>query len=491
MSRVVVVGAGLAGLSAACHLVGDGHDVTVVERNPGPGGRNGVIRADGFTFDSGPTVLTMPDLLERALKRVGADLTPLGLRQLDPAYRARFADGSVIDVRAGVTAMAAELARTSSPADAAAFSRFVEWLEALYEVEMPHFIERNYDTVFDLLARPAAAARLVRLGGFGRLGRAVRRRFSDERLVRLFTFQAMYAGMSPEDALAIYAVITYMDSVAGVWFPAGGMHAVPTLMADALAAAGGRLVYDLGVDSLITDARGRVAGVRAGGERLVADAVVLAFDLPTAYRTLLADLRPPRAARGGGDYSPSAVVWHVGVRGAPPADAAHHNIHFGQAWEESFRQLVKRKQLMADPSRLVTIPSLDAPELAPAGHSALYVLEPVPNLSGGLDWQVEGPALRDRLLGFLQVAGYPTEIVTESFVTPRDWAGQGLAAGTPFSLAHSFTQTGPFRPGNRELRRPGVFFAGDGTTPGVGIPMVLVSGELAAQRVHAYLGGVS
>ena len=488
MSRVVVVGAGLAGLSAACHLVGDGHQVTVLERNPGPGGRNGVIRADGFTFDSGPTVLTMPGLLERALEAAGGSLATLQLRRLDPAYRARFADGSVIDVRPGVTEMVAELARTSSPADARAFAGFVAWLEALYETEMPHFIERNYDSAIDLLARPAAAARLLRLGGFGRLGAAVRRRFDDERLVRLFTFQAMYAGMSPEDALAIYAVITYMDSVAGVWFPAEGMHAVPTAMADALAAAGARLVYDQAADELITDSRGRVAGVRAGGERILADAVVITADLPGAYRTLLPDLRPPRAARGDG-YSPSAVVWHLGVRGAPPEQAAHHNIHFGRAWEGAFRQLIKDKELMADPSRLVTIPSLDAPGMAPEGHSVLYVLEPVPNLSAGIDWQETGPAMRESLLGFLDSAGYPTGIVTERLVTPRDWARQGLAAGTPFSLAHSFFQTGPFRPGNREPRRPGVFFAGDGTTPGVGIPMVLVSGELAARRVRDYLGG--
>ncbi len=487
MSRVVVVGAGLAGLSAACHLLGDGHEVTVLERESRPGGRNGVIRADGFTFDAGPTVLTMPGLVERALSRVGGSLDDLDLRRLDPAYRARFADGSVIDVRSGVAEMVAELRRTSTAADADAFAGFVDWLEDLYEVEMPHFIERNYDSVLDLLARPLAAGRLVRLGGFGRLGAAVRRRFEDERLVRLFTFQAMYAGMSPEDALAIYAVITYMDSIAGVWFPGAGMHAVPTALAEALTAAGARLLYDQPADSLITDSRGRVAGVRAGGERLLADAVVLTPDLPTAYRTLLPDLRPPRAARAGG-FSPSAAVWHLGVRGDAPADAAHHNIHFGTAWEESFRQLIKDKQLMADPSRLVTIPTRDAPGMAPAGHSVLYVLEPVPNLSAGLDWQVAGPALRDRLLGFLQRAGYPTDIVTERFVTPQDWARQGLANGTPFSLAHSFLQTGPFRPANREPRRPGVFFAGDGTTPGVGIPMVLVSGELAARRVHAYLG---
>jgi len=488
MSRVVVVGAGLSGLSAACHLVADGHDVTVLERDATPGGRNGVFRSEGFTFDTGPTVLTMPGLLERPLHRIGGSLDPLRLRRLDPGYRAFFADGSRIDVRASVAAMTRELAEQVSPKDAAAFENFVGWLEELYDVELPNFIERNFDSPLDLLTRPRAAARLVRLGGFGRLGPAIRRRFDDDRLVRLFTFQAMYAGLAPEDALALYAVSTYMDSVSGVWFPADGMHAVPTTMAGALEAAGARLHYRTPAERILTDARGRVAGVQAGGQKLVADAVVLTADLPAAYRTLLPDLRPPRAVRTG-SYSPSAVVWHLGVRGTVPGHVSHHNIHFADAWGEAFGQLIKRKELMSDPSRLVTIPTLDAPGMAPAGHSVLYVLEPVPNLTADLDWAVEGPRLRERLLGFLQAGGYPTDIVTESLVTPADWAAQGMAAGTPFSLAHSFSQTGPFRPPNLERRRPGVFFAGTGTTPGVGIPMVLISGELAARRVRDYLGG--
>lgn len=489
MSRVIVIGAGLSGLSAACHLVADGHDVTVLERESFPGGRNGVQRADGFRFDTGPTVLTMPALLEHPLRRIGGSLEPLHLRRLDPGYRGFFADGSRIDVRASQDAMAAEIAAQVSPGDAAAFTDFVGWLEQLHEVELPNFIARNFDSPLDLLSRPGAAAKLVRLGGFGRLGPTIRRRFADDRLVRLFTFQAMYAGLAPDDALALYAVITYMDSISGVWFPADGMHAVPLTLAAALEAAGAELRYETPAEQILTDGQGRVAGVRAGGEQLAADAVVLTADLPTAYRTLLPDLTPPRAARSG-DFSPSAVVWHLGVRGDAPPEAVHHNIHFGHAWGQAFEQLIKRKELMSDPSRLVTIPTVDAPAMAPPGHSVLYVLEPVPNLTGGQDWSAEGPRLRERLLTFLQRHGYPTEIVTETLVTPADWAAQGMAAGTPFSLAHSFAQTGPFRPPNVERRRPGVFLAGTGTTPGVGIPMVLISGELAALRVRDYLGAV-
>ena len=142
---------------------------------------------------------------------------------------------------------------------------------------------------------------------------------------------------------------------------------------------------------------------------------------------------------------------------------------------------------MPDPSRLVTIPSLDDSTMAPAGCSTLYVLEPAPNLNGTINWSTEAKPLRDRMHTFLAQQRYPTDVITEDLVTPLDWQTQGMAAGTPFALAHTFGQTGPFRPPNVERRLPGMFFAGSGTVPGVGVPMVLISGKLAANRVAAYL----
>jgi phytoene desaturase len=484
-----VVGAGLAGLAAAAQLVGDGHDVVVLERGSDPGGRAGILERDGFSFDTGPTVLTMPHLLDRAFQRLGRDrAADLPLRRLDPAYRAVYADGSELLVRASTADQVAELRRRGLARDARAFPGFVDWLEDLYDVEVPNFIERNFDSPVDLLTRPAAAAKLVRMGGFGSLEKAVQRHFGDPRLVRLFTFQAMYAGLAPADALAIYAVITYMDCISGVYFPEGGMHQVPRALGSALQSAGAELRYEHPVTELLRDATGKLAGVVAGGERIAVDAVVITLDLPTAYEQLLPDVSPPRAlARAA--WSPSCLVWHVGVRGEPRPGVAHHNIHFADAWGESFQQLITRKELMSDPSRLVTIPSMDAPAMAPPGHSALYVLEPVPHLGARIDWTSERLPAQERLHRFLAANGYPDDVVTSELVTPLDWQAQGMAMGTPFSLAHTFGQTGPFRPGNVEPRFPGVFFAGSGTTPGVGVPMVLISGELAAERVRDYLGG--
>lgn len=486
MKRVAVVGAGLSGLSAALHLTGAGHRVAVLERDSVPGGRSGVLEREGFRFDTGPVVFTMLDLLEEAFAAVGRTTSDyVTMKLLDPAYHTFFADGSSLLVRPGHELMREEIAAQCGPEDAEAFDRFVAWLKRLNDVELPHFIDANFSSPLSLLRSPRAALELVRLGAFGRLGAAVERRFDDERLHRVFSFQAMYAGLAPAQALALYAVITYMDSVKGVWFPEDGMHAVPRAMARAATDAGAEVRYGATVERVLRGADGAVTGVRlTDGEVVPADAAVVTADLPTAYERLVPELRPPRVARRG-RYSPSAVVWHLGVRGELPPHLGHHNIHFGRAWDEAFNDLLKRGVPMADPSRFVAVPTVTAPDAAPPGHHTLYVLEPVPNLQvGRIDWAVEGPKMRGRMLSFLEEAGYPTDIVTEELVTPADWAAQGMAAGTPFALAHTFPQTGPFRPRNVDRRAPGLVFAGSGTTPGVGIPMVLISGKLAAQRVE-------
>ncbi|MBV9823550.1 MAG: FAD-dependent oxidoreductase, partial [Actinobacteria bacterium] len=213
---VVIVGAGLGGLSAALRLAGAGRQVTVLERAAGPGGRAGRLELGGYSFDTGPTVLTMPELLDDALACVGEKLADrLELLPLEPAYRANFADGSRIDVHTDPDRMADEIGRVASARDAAGYRRLVGFLRTLYRVERDSFIDRNLDSPLDLLG--SAGIRLVALGGLRRLSTKIGQYLLDERLRRIFSFQAMYAGLAPQDALAIYAVISYMDTVAGVY----------------------------------------------------------------------------------------------------------------------------------------------------------------------------------------------------------------------------------------------------------------------------------
>ncbi|MCW2596235.1 MAG: crtD [Jatrophihabitans sp.] len=480
---VVIVGAGLGGLSAALHLAGAGRHVTVVEREAVPGGRCGLVQSHGYRFDTGPTVLTMPDLLAQSFAAVGEELSAwLTLLRLDPAYRARFADGTTIDVRAEVDDMADEIANTCGRKDADGYRRYVAFLRELYRIEMPHFIDRNLDSPVQMLGVPLA--RLVAMGGFGRLGRKVARYLDDERLQRLFSFQAMYAGLAPAQALAIYAVITYMDSVQGVYFPEGGMHAVPRAMAAAANAHGVTFRYRTTV-AKVDVSSGRACGViTTDGERIPADVVVVNADLPTAYGELLPPGSAPRRLHRL-RYSPSAVVLHAGSSAEYP-DASHHTINFGAAWDSTFEEIISRGQVMSDPSFLLTTPTRTDPSLAPVGRQTHYVLFPAPNLTGNVDWVRRRGAYRDHMVATLEKRGYRgfgDGIETEYLVTPADWRAQGLAKGAPFAAAHTFTQTGPFRAPTLDRHIDNLVFCGSNTQPGVGVPMVLVSGRLAAERI--------
>jgi len=481
--NVVVVGAGLAGLSAAMRLAGAGRQVTVLEKESVPGGRAGrlsIPSAGGsYEFDTGPTVLTMPDLIADAFDSVGEEMNDwLTLEPVAPLYRAFYPDGSVLNVHADVDEMADEINTVIGPDEAAGYRRYVDFVSQLYRYEMKDFIDRNIDSPLDLVTPDLA--RLVAIGGFRKLAPKVREFLKDPRTERVYSFQAMYAGLSPYDALAIYAVIAYMDSVAGVFFPKGGMHAVPVAMAGAAEKHGVTFRYDTTVTRVETQGDRAVAVHTADGERIPADVVILNPDLPVAYRDLLG--KTPWSVERL-QYSPSCFLLLAGSN-ETYSKIAHHNIHFGKSWRGVFDELIDQQRLMSDPSLLVTNPTNSDPSLAPDGKQIYYVLFPTPNLDADIDWREQGPRYRDEVVRVLEERGYVgfgDAIEVEDVTTPLDWAERGMERGAPFAAAHSFTQTGPFRPGN--IWGENVVFTGSGTQPGVGVPMVLVSGRLAAERV--------
>ncbi len=496
--RVVVVGAGLAGLSAALHLRGDGREVTVLEREGSVGGRVGTHVGPGYEIDNGATVLTMPDLIADALAAVGADLTtvdpPLRIHPMTPAYHARFADGSSIDVHSDPDRMAAEVARVCGPDEARRYLRLRRWLADIFDAEFAHFMNANFDSPLDLAGSPASARdllRLVRLGGFGRLGAQVNRKVGDPRLRRIFTFQALYAGVAPARALAVYAAIAHMDTSLGVFSVEGGMRSVARGLADALVAAGGTLRLGTEVGDLEFDGRRVVAVRTTDGDRYPCDAVVLTPDLPVVDALL------PRPRRRRMVASPSAVVLHGSIPTAVSAGWAarhHHTIEFGAAWESTFAEITARRgrgRLMRDPSLLITRPALSDPGLRfvrdGVEHEPMSVLAPCPNLdSASYDWQALAGPYAAELCAELERRGF--DGIADGFRidhvdTPQTWLERGMLAGSPFGGAHLFRQTGPFRRRNLDPRYPNVVLAGSGTVPGVGVPTVLLSGRLAAERL--------
>ena len=479
--HVVVVGAGLAGLSAAMHLAGRGRAVTVVERYTFPGGRVGQADIRGYRIDTGATVLTMPDIIEEAFNALGATMSDhLDLMPSDPAYRASFADGSRLDVHADGDRMAAAIEEFAGPDQAAGYWRLRSWLTELYKLEIDGFIGSNFASPMSLLT--PQLARLAAIGGFRRWDKMVSRFITDERLRRIFTFQALYAGVPPQQALAAYAVIAYMDTIAGVYFPRGGMRAVPEAMAAAATQVGVQFRYGSTVTRLERSGSRVTAVITDSGDRIACDAIVLTTDLPVTYQLLGRTPRRPVKFRP----SPSAVVMHVGV---PAVNGAlqHHNISFGHNWSKTFDEIIDDGVLMSDPSLLVTMPTAGDPSLAPAGRDLLFVLAPCPNLDvGKINWAAEGDTYARKMLATAAdrlLPGLDHDADILDVVTPADWARQGMHAGSPFALAHTFSQTGPFRPANLVRGVGNAVLAGGSTVPGVGVPTTIISGKLAAERV--------
>ncbi|WP_084963875.1 phytoene desaturase family protein [Thermoactinospora rubra] len=470
MSRTVVVGAGLGGLSAAVHLAAAGREVVVVEAREEPGGCCGTDTAGPYTFDIGPSVLTMPGVLAATFGAAGEELDRwLPLRRLDPSYRLCFDDGSHLDVRAGEEAMIEEVRAVCGPAEADRYRRFRRLVERMFRLEWPAFIDADM-TGPGALARPLLLLRLAAMGGLRRLDRLAAAYLTDERLIKAHTFQALYVGLSPERALGMYAVIAYMDTVGGVYYPErGGMHAVPVAMAGLLEKLGATIRYGTRAVRVTADGEG-VSGVRLDtGELLPARHVVVAADRLAAQTMLPPAARDWRLRRPR--LSPSCLVLHVGLEREPPGQA-HHTLHFGRGWRETFAAL-ERGRPQPDPSLLVTCP----------GDGTLSVLEPAPNLCGA-DWDRLRPRLEERLLARVAALGYGDHgTAARLVIDPRDWRRRGHTAGTPFALDHRFTQTAWFRPSGRAPRVPGLHFAGMYTAPGVGVPPVLISGRLAAHRI--------
>jgi phytoene desaturase len=276
-----------------------------------------------------------------------------------------------MDVHANVDLMADEVRRVCGAREAHGYRRFIQFLHKVYRYEMNDFIDRNIDSPLQLLT--PNLARLILAGGFRTLAGKVGSYLEDPRTQKAFSFQAMYAGVSPFQALALYAVISYMDSVEGVYFPLGGIHALPEALAGVAEKSGAELRYATEVTKVEMTGERVTAVITSTGERIPADVVILNPDLAVAQRDLLG--REPRRLR----YSPSCFLLHAGSS-ATYSHAAHHNIHFGDAWRSTFRELISEGTLMRDPSFLVTSPTKSDPTLAPDGRHTYYVLFPTPNL---------------------------------------------------------------------------------------------------------------
>ncbi|MGI8549241.1 MAG: phytoene desaturase family protein [Dehalococcoidia bacterium] len=487
--RVVIIGGGIGGLATAVRLQASGHQTVLLEKNDSLGGRCNQLQVEGFSFDTGPTLLLMKDVVEELFRSAGRRASDyLQLQKMEPNYRITFADGSVLDATPDRAVMAEQLDRF----EAGAGDRYASFLRSAglnYRVARARFVERNFTNIFQF-ATPLNLYYLLRTGALRSLFGQTRRYFEDERLRLAFTFQTMYLGNSPLNAPAIYSLLPYTELEEGIWFPRGGMYELVRQIA--------RLATELGADirtgsevrSLILSG-GRAHGVRtSSGEEIEADVVVANADLPQAYRSLLPEsLRPEmsNARLKRLKFTPSAYLMYLGVDRVYP-QLLHHNVFLAGDFRRNFAEIFADRVLPKDPSLYIAAPTRSDPSLAPPGCDNIYVLVPVPYLSPAIDWRRDEPDFRERVYAKLEALGLDNlrqHVVVERTMTPADMAtGYNLARGSAFGLSHDFHQVGYFRPANRAKKVPNLYFVGASTVPGTGIPMVILGSRMVWERIE-------
>jgi phytoene desaturase len=490
MGPVIIIGAGLGGLAAALRLRKLGFDVTVIEKQKRPGGRSNVLQEKGFRVDIGPTILVMKQTFEDTYRAVGQDINQrVKFVSLDPNYRICFHDGTHMDLYNSMAKLAAECERIE-PGVTTRLFRFIGEGAKKYELGMD-FVDRNYDHITDL-ANPTAAARLITTGSYQKLYAQACNYFRTDKLRKAFTFHSMFLGLSPFDALAMYSLITYADLVEGMSYPMGGIYSIIEDMVALAGEMGVTLRTGTAVEEILIDAaRGKATGVRlAGGEIVTADIVVSNADLVYTYKKLV----PPQYRKAYPDaklermeYACSGYLLYLGVDKVYP-HMRHQALYFAEDYRANLDAIFRSKTLPADPSFHLNNPTITDPSLAPPGHSVLYLLAPMPNLQGNVDWDAAAPVVREKLLLGLEKLVDPEirkHIVWERQYRPDDWerdinAPFGVAFG---SLSHGFFQSSYFRPHNVARDIPGLYFVGQGTYPGIGMPMVLLSARLLAERL--------
>jgi phytoene desaturase len=486
VKHVVVVGAGFGGLSAAIHLRRRGVRVTVLEKNDHVGGKVDQWSSGGYRFDTGPTLLTMPDVVREAFVAAGTRLEDhLMLLRLDPLCRYEFADGSTLDATDDPADMESRVA-AFSPGDAGGYRRFLAHAGRVYDAAAGPFLFTPFGSLKagQLLRNAPLAPAVFRIDAFRTLHDSIASFFRDPRLCQLFDRFATYNGSSPYLAPATLAVIPYVEFHFGGWYVRGGMARLASGLEEAARSAGVEIRIGTAVEE-IESASGLATGVRlAGGERLHSDAVVCNADAMYAQDALFGGSAERHTGRRAPEPSLAGFVLLLGVRKRFER-LAQHNVYFSGDYQDEFRSLVERGEPARDPTVYVSVSAMSDPGHAPPGGANLFVLVNAPPLGPGARWEDGGRSYRDLVVRLLErrgLEGLEGAIEVERIITPAMFAARynafrGAIYGTSSNSKFAAFRRPPNR--SRTLRR--LYYAGGSAHPGGGIPLVLLSGKMAAE----------
>lgn len=485
-NSVLVIGAGIGGMTAGIHLARRGLHVTVVEKNSHPGGRCDRFSREGHHFDTGPTLFVMPRMYEAEFRALGTSVNErLDLQRVDPTYHLVFDDGRELALTSDEESLRMQL-ESIQHGGYRGLLRYLEEGDRYYRLAMENLIDRDFRKASDFYTLRNLSL-LFRLRPLISHQRNVSRYFDDPRLQAAFTFQDGYMGMSPLEAPATFSFVPYTELMHGVWYPKGGMYSVVGALMDLAREAGVEFLFDSPVERIVATGR-QARGILFGdGRRLAADVVLANADLPYVYHDLLPQDGSSKSLERK-RYSYSAISFFWGLDKAYPG-LGPHTLFLGGDERQSFESLRRGQKLPARPMAYLHAPARLDPSMAPPGQDTLTAIVPVGHIrdEGAQDWDELREVARADVLDRLKASGLhdvESHIKFEETYTPPTWRRRyNLARGSTHGLSHTVPQLGYFRPANRHARYGNLYFVGASTRPGTGIPTTMVSGRLAAERI--------
>lgn len=498
--HIGIIGGGLGGLAAACTLAARGHQVTLFERNAWLGGKAAQLERDGFRFDMGPTIVTLPSVMRRIFAEAGRKLEDyLDLIRLDPQWRCFFEDGSVLDLQQDPEAMSAELDRFAPGKQSGRrYLDFINLSQRLNDISRRYFFYKSIGGLRDMIDLKSSIDPSVMRDVLAmRMGRTVAgtvRSFTpDARVAQMMDHFTQYVGSSPYGSPAVLCGIAHMQTDEGIWYPKGGTRAVPVALEKLARELGVEIRTNAHVTKILTQGN-KVTGVRtAQGEEIRLQAIISNCDAVRTHRELINGAVGARFENRR-RYEPacSGVVLYLGLNRRYD-HLAHHDFVFSRDPKEEFDWIYKKGEPAPDPTCYLASTAGTEPETAPAGGDALYVLVHTPYLRPHHDWKRMLPAYRQVILEKLKRTGKMPDIeeriVFEEALTPQDIHDRyHVLNGAIYGLASHGRFLGAFKPGNRSPDLKGLYLAGGAAHPGPGMPMVLMSGWIAADTLSQDMG---
>ena len=477
----IIIGAGFAGIATALRLRALGYEVTLLERLQSIGGRAQVFERGGYRHDAGPTVITAPFLFDELFELFDEKLEDhLEFVPLDPFYRFHFADGSQFDYRASIDDTLDEI-RRFNPDDADGYLKLLEKSKRVYDIGFKQLVHRPFTRVWDMVKQIPA---LLMLKCYRSVSQMVNSHLKHPLIRQAFSIHPLLVGGNPFKTTAIYTLIHYLERRWGVFFCMGGTGKLVEELSALMQRHGINIQLGADVDEIILDGK-RAKGVRLnGGEQLHADLVVFGGDPETCYKHLLPAKKTFSLPSIKKQYSMGLYVLYFGTRKLYP-DVAHHSIWMGPRFQELLSEIFDSKKMSEDFSLYVHRPTATDKSFAPEGCESFYVLCPVPNLLGDINWETEGPIMRDRIVEALEETILPelSSVIEEVFwMTPEDFVKDYRSMhGAGFSIEPRLTQSAWFRFHNRDRAISNLYFVGAGTHPGAGLPGVVSSAKVVEE----------